>query len=273
MKQFFLCAVIALLISKCNTNPPTSPDVTPTGNISLKVRIDNTTSYLPANKVILLESFTNVGCYPCPITNKIIRQLENETYGSSKLVVVKFPVNFPSPNDLFYLAAKEICDFRMDYYNVFYAPTIIIDGMLRPVASDSVSIKAAIDSRLTVTPRFSVNVSSSLEGDYSIDIAIKIIDSSGLNMNDLIINTAITETDIEFQQPPGSNGETKFYDVIRLMLPSNDGISLRQLIDESELSFEFKDAILSDWNPEKLSTVVYIQNSTTKEVYQTGSTF
>ena len=266
MKQFFLCAVIALLISKCNTNPPTSPDVTPTGNISLKVRIDITTSYLPANKVILLESFTNVGCYPCPITNKIIRQLENETYGSSKLVVVKFPVNFPSPNDLFYLAAKEICDFRMDYYNVFYAPTIIIDGILRPVASDSVSIKAAIDSRLTVTPRFSVNVSSSLEGDYSIDIAIKIIDSSGLNMNDLIINTAITETDIEFQQPPGSNGETKFYDVIRLMLPSNDGISLRQLIDKGDLLFEFEDVLISDWNLEKLKTVGYIQNTSTKEI-------
>ncbi len=273
MKQFFLCSVIALLISSCNTNPPTSPDVTPNGNISLKVRIDNTTSYLAANKVVVLESFTNVGCYPCPITNKIIRQLENETYGSSKLVVVKFPVNFPSLNDLFYLAAKEICDFRMDYYNVFYAPTIIIDGMLRPVASDSVSIKAAIDSRLTVTPRFSVNVSSSLEGDYSIDIAIKIIDSSGLNMNDLIINTAITETDIEFQQPPGSNGETKFYDVIRLMLPSNDGISLRQLIEQGELFFDFEDVMLSDWNTKKMNTVVYIQNTITKEVYQTGSTF
>ena len=273
MKQFFLCAVIALLISNCNTNPPTSPDVAPTGNISLKVRIDNTTTYLPANKVVLLESFTNVGCYPCPITNKIIRQLENETYGRSKLVVVKFPVNFPAPNDLFYLAAKEICDFRMNYYNVFYAPTIIIDGMLRPVASDSVSIKAAIDSRLTVTPRFSVNVSSSLEGAYSIDIAIKIIDSSSINLSDLIINTAITEAEIEFQQPPGSNGETKFYDVIRLMLPSINGIALRQLIDQGELSFEFEDVIISDWNLEKLNAVVYIQNMSTKEVYQSGSTF
>jgi len=273
IKGFIYFITITLLIGGCNTNPPTTQDIIPTGNISLKVRIDNTTSYLAANKVVVLESFTNVGCYPCPITNKIIRQLENETYGSSKLVVVKFPVNFPAPNDLFYLAAKEICDFRMDYYNVFYAPTIIIDGMLRPVASDSVSIKAAIDSRITVTPRFSVNVSSSLEGDYSIDIAIKIIDSSGLNMNDLIINIAITETDIEFQQPPGSNGETKFYDVIRLMLPSNDGISLRQLNDKGELFYEFEDVIISDWNLEKLNAVVYIQNMSTKEVYQTDSTF
>jgi len=272
MKLLIFFTALMILVGSCNTNPPTSPDVTPTGNISLKLRIDNSANFLSADKVVVLESFTNVGCYPCPIINRIIRQLENETYGSSKLVVVKFPVNFPAPNDLFYLAAKEICDFRMDYYNVFYAPTIIIDGMLKPVASDSLSIKAAIDSRLTVTQRFSVSVSSSLEGDYSVDIAINIMDLSGINMNDLIINTAITEADIEFQQSPGSNGETKFYDVIRLMLPSNNGISLRQLIDEGELLFEFEDVLITDWNLEKLNTVVYIQNTSTKEIYQAGST-
>ncbi len=57
------------------------------------------------------------------------------------------------------------------------------------------------------------------------------------------------------------------------MLPSNNGISLRQLIDKGELLFEFEDVLISDWNPEKLNTVVYIQNTITKEVYQTGSTF
>jgi hypothetical protein len=174
---------------------------------------------------------------------------------------------------IFLFAAKEICDFRMSYYNVFYAPTIIIDGMIKPVASDSLSIKAAIDSRLSVTPRFSININASLEGDYTTDIAINILDSSAINIDDVIINTAITEAEIEFQQPPGSNGETKFYDVIRLMLPSVNGVSLRQLIDQGELLFQFEDAILSDWNPEKLNTVVYIQNSTTKEVLQVGSSF
>jgi hypothetical protein len=273
IKQFLLYAVILVVIVGCETNPPISTEVTPTGNISLKIRIDNSTNLLQVNKAVVLESFTNTGCYPCPVTNRIIRQLETETYGRSKLVVIKFPVNFPASNDLFYLAAIEICDFRMSYYNVFYAPTIIIDGMIKPVASDSNSIKAAIDSRLSVTPIFSINVSSSLEGDYSADISIKILDSSAINIDDVIINVPITEAEIEFQQPPGSNGETKFYDVIRLMLPGINGISLRQLIDQGELLFEFEDAILSDWNPEKLNTVVYIQNSISKEVYQAGLSF
>jgi len=273
IKLLTFFTALMILVGSCNTNPPTSPKVTPTGNISLKIRIDNSSHILQSNKIVALESFTNMGCYPCPVTNRIIRQLETETYGESKLVVVKFPTNFPAPNDLFYLAAKDICDFRMGYYNVFFAPTIIIDGMLKPVASDSLSIKAAIDSRLSITPKFTINVSASLEGDYTTDVTIQIIDSSGININDLSINTAVTEADIDFQQPPDSNGETKFYDVIKLMLPSVNGVSLRQLIDQGELSFEFEDAILSDWNPEKLSTVVYIQNSITKEVYQAGSSF
>lgn len=261
------------MISGCNTNPPTTPVVIPTGNAILNLRIDNSTNILPVNKVVVLESFTNTGCYPCPVANRIIKQLTRITYGKSKLVAVKFPVNFPAPNDIFHLAAKEICDCRMDYYNVFYAPTIIIDGLLKPTASDSLSILAAIDERLLVTPRFSIDVSTDLVGDYITDVAIKTIDSSGININDLMINIAITETDIVFEVPPGSNGEKEFYDVIRLMLPTVNGISLGDLLNEGEMSFEFDDVILSNWNPNKLNTIVYIQNRITKEIYQSGSTF
>jgi hypothetical protein len=57
------------------------------------------------------------------------------------------------------------------------------------------------------------------------------------------------------------------------MLPSADGIPIRQFIDQGELSFSFQDALLSSWNLEKLNFVVFIQNKSTKEVYQAGSTF
>jgi len=195
------------------------------------------------------------------------------TYGRSKLVAVKFPTNFPAPNDLFYLAAKEICDARISYYSVFFAPTTVIDGILKPISTDSNSVKAAVDSRLSITPRFNINVGAILEGDYSVNVNVNFIDTTSINMSDLVIHTVLTETDIEFEQAPGSNGETKFYDVTRLMLPNKEGTPIRQLIDQGELTFTFEDALLSSWNLEKLNFVVYIQNKTTKEVFQTGSTF
>jgi hypothetical protein len=271
-KLLFLVLPILLIVS-CNTNPPTSPDVTPTGNVVLTLKVNNTTIVSAANKVVIVEDFANVSCNPCVISNKILKSLTEITYGRSKLVAVKFPTNFPAPNDLFYLAAKEICDARISYYNVFFAPTTVIDGILKPISTDSNSVKTAVDSRLSITPRFNINIIDNLEGDYSVNVDIKFIDTTSINLSDLVIHTVLTETDIEFEQAPGSNGETKFYDVTRLMLPSKDGTPVRQLIDQGEIIFTFEDALLSSWNLEKLNFVVYIQNKTTKEIFQTGSTF
>jgi len=271
-KLFFLVISILLIVS-CNTNPPTSPDLTPTGNVVLTLKVDNTAKVTSASKVVIIEDFANVSCNPCVISNKIIEGLTEITYGRSKLVAVKFPTNFPAPNDLFYLAAKEICDARISYYNVFFAPTTVIDGILKPISTDSNSVKTAVDSRLAIIPRFNVNVTAILEGDYDVNVDIKFIDTSSINMSDLVIHAVLTETDIEFEQAPGSNGESKFYDVTRLMLPSKDGTPIRQLIDQGDLTFAFEDALLSSWNLEKLNFVVYIQNKTTKEIFQAGSTF
>ncbi len=273
INKFFFLVIPILLIVSCNTNPPTSQDLTPTGNVVLTLKVDNTAIVSAASKVVIVEDFANVSCNPCVISNKILESLTEITYGRSKLVAVKFPTNFPAPNDLFYLAAKEICDARISYYNVFFAPTTVIDGILKPISTDSNSVKAAVDSRLSITPRFNINIESNLEGDYSVNVDIKFIDTSSINMSDLVIHTVLTETDIEFEQAPGSNGETKFYDVTRLMLPSKDGTPIRQLIDQGELTFTFEDALLSSWNLEKLNFVVYVQNKATKEIFQTGSTF
>jgi len=273
IKLLSFFAVLTLLLISCKTNPPTSPDITPTGNVTLNLRVDNSLNILTASKLVLIEDFANVSCNPCVTSNIIIEKLSNETYGRTKLVAVKFPTNFPAPNDLFYLAAKEICDSRISYYNVFFAPTTVIDGVLKPISTDSTSVKAAIETRLSVAPRFDVQVSAILEGDYIINVNIKFVDTTGININDLIINTVITETDIEFEQAPGSNGETKFFDVTRLMLPSNEGSTVRQLIDLNELSFQFNDALLSSWNLQKINTVVFIQDKISKEIFQTGSTF
>ena len=273
MKRLSFFAALIVLVFGCKTNPPTSPDITPTGNITLNIKVDNSLNFLAASKVVLIEDFANVSCNPCVTSNIIIEKLTNETYGRNKVVAVKFPTNFPAPNDLFYLAAKEVCDSRISYYNVFFAPTTVIDGVLKPISTDSTSVKAAIDTRLSVTPKFDVKVSATLEGDYIINIDVNFVDTTGINLNELVIHTIITETDIDFEQAPGSNGETRFFDVTRLMLPSKEGGSVRQLIDQGELSFQFEDALLSSWNLDKINTVVFIQEKTSKEIFQTGSTF
>lgn len=271
IKQLSYLVVLIILMVSCKTNPPTSPDITPTGNVTLNLMVDNGLNVLDANKVVLIEDFANVSCIPCVASNKVIEAVSH-SYGPTKLTVIKFPTNFPSPYDPFYLANEEICDERMNYYNIIAAPTTILDGTTRLYSlTDTTTLKSAIDAKLSSSPRFGINVTKNFEGDYIINASISMIDTNGINLNDLIIYCVVTETDIEFEQAPGSNGETKFFDVIRLMLPSTAGTSVRQLIDQGELSFEFNDALLSSWNLENINAVVFIQDKNSKEVFQSGS--
>jgi hypothetical protein len=222
---------------------------------------------------VLLEDFANVSCIPCVTSNKIIESLTKYTYGPEKLVAIKYPTNFPSPNDPFYLANSNDCDARMGYYNIFFAPTTIIDGTERPTSTDSISVKSAIDQRLQKNPRFRIHVSDNIVGStYFTTVTIKVEDGSGINFSDLVLHTVLTETDIEFATPPGSNGETKFFDVMRDMMPSNTGESLGGINQNEEVTFQWQAEINASWVINKLHTVAFIQNVSTMEVYQAGST-
>lgn len=225
-------------------------------------------------RVVLLEDFANVSCLPCVQSNKITESLINNTYGHSRLVAVKYPTNWPSPIDPFYLANSEACDLRINYYSIQVAPTIIIDGTQRPISTDSISIKEAIDQQLQQTPQFSLEVSDSIAGsNYFTTVTIKVLDGSGLDFSNIVLHSVVTETEIEFANPPGSNGETKFYDVMRVMLPTNAGESLNGISQTEEVVYQWQTSINPIWNINKLNTVAFIQNVSTKMVYQAGSTF
>ena len=228
---------------------------------------------IPPANVVLIEDFANVSCVPCVTSNKIIESLTNVRYGHSKLVAIKFPTNFPSPSDPFYLANSGDCNSRIGYYNVFFAPTTIVDGILKPISTDSVSVIAAVDQRLTKEIKFRMDVSSNIVGtQYFITITIKVLNAAGIDFSNTVLHTVVTETDIEFATPPGSNGETKFFDVMRVMLPSNAGQSLDGISQTEEVIFEYQTTINSGWIVENLNVVAFIQNVSTKEVYQTSST-
>lgn len=269
--NLFIIPVVFLV--SCKTNPPNAPDDIGTGKIFLKINFQTLDKITAVDKIVLIEDFANVSCDPCVISNKIIENLTNVRYGPSKLLAAKFPTNFPSPNDPFYLAIPEICDSRMVYYNIFSAPTTIVDGILYPNSTDSLSVIEKIDERLVLSPQFGVEVTDSAAGgNYFINVTLEQINTAGLNLDEIVLHTVITETDIEFESPPGSNGETKFFDVVRTSLPTLNGESVANIVQNGEVSYEIDETLSTSWNLENVHTVVYVQNTVTKEVYQAGST-
>ncbi len=269
MKQVLLLVLTGLIFYSCSTNAPTSPESIsyPAGKVIVNTTINMDPSNIPAQKVVLLEDFANVSCVPCVTSNLIIENLQNVTY-KNKIAVVKFPTNFPSPNDPFYLANSSLCNKRMLFYNIIFAPTLVIDGMLRPTATDSLKIKQDLDQRLNTTAPFSISVTTSFQdSSFIVNINVRPVTLTGINPDELVLNTIVTESDIEFAEAPGSNGEKVFYNVLRKALPSEDGITFTALTDTT---FDWQTDLLSNWNPVNLHVVAYIQNVQTKEVLQAG---
>lgn len=226
------------------------------------------------DKLVLLEDFANVSCIPCVTSNKIIERLTNHTFGRNRLVAIKFPTNFPSPVDPFFRANIQDCNSRMSYYSIILAPTNVINGILKPIPSDSNDVKEKVISELAKIPQFKIGVQSSFNANnFVVDISVEVKDLTDLDVSKLVLHTVVTETNIEFATPPGSNGETKFYDVMRKMVPDNQGESLASINQLGTFMFQRQIAVSPDWIQSNLNAVVFIQNKDTKEVYQAGSTF
>ena len=221
-----------------------------------------------AQKVVLLEDFSNVSCGPCVESNKIIKLLKH-SYTDSKLVVVKYAASYPSPVDPMYLANTTDSDLRMSYYSVFFTPTVIVDGVDKPIASDSNSIKEQIDENLLESPKFEIFATKSIVGDtIKVFGTLKLLDQTELDFSNLILHSVVIESIIEYPSPPGSNGETEFADVMRKMLPNNQGYSITEIENNNELSFNFESEINGIWMKDKLEVVLFVQDSSSKKIYQ-----
>lgn len=243
-------------------------------NILKNTEVEISAHLFAIGKIVLIEDFANVSCVPCVTSNKIIEHLINDDFGTSRLVAIKYPTNFPSPVDPFFLANGPDCNARMGYYNILFAPTTIVDGNLRPISTDSNDVKSKIYTELSKIPQFIISVSDSIVGsNYTVNISVDVKDVTNLDFSNIVLHSVVTETNIEFATPPGSNGETKFYDVMRKMLPSNQGESLASINQVGVYNFQRQLTLNSAWIQSNINTVVFIQNTSTKEIYQAGSTF
>ena len=154
---------------------------------------------------------------------------------------------------------------RVSYYGINGAPTSRLDGTnVGEVTQGSLDARYAVSSPYTIalTHHISVNYDS---------IYIKMVITATSDMpSGLIAQIAVIEEHIHFNSPPGSNGETDFYNVMLKMLPNANGTTVPALNTGQTFTINTGWKLNYFYDIDDLAVVGFIQDNSNKDVKQTG---
>jgi hypothetical protein len=220
-----------------------------------------------AQRMMLLETFTNVSCPYCPANNTAVHQFMLK-YGPVFATGPEYHVNWPSTTDPFYLLTSSEVDGMRSYYGVNGVPSNFGDGAT--VATSSLSaLETAAQASLVVDAPFRIDVTQSIAGGQ-VNVTVTVNSESTVPAGALRLMAAVIETEKHYASAPGTNNEKDFYNSMRRMLPTQNGTSLSIGPNQQQV-FNLSTAVNANWNTSYLQTIAWIQDANTKVIYQAGS--
>ena len=232
-------------------------------------------------KQLIFEMFSSATCSGCGPWNKEFHTWDsvyggNDMTRSDGFVVAKFQVNVPASGDL--LVTDETVA-RGKFYNIPYAPYWRLNGRffeLRGGSEERIefTFQKFLDSltrfHRTVSP-FALQARLQVEGQT---LTTEIRTTAKLPVQgNYRLYVALAEDSIH--QRAQTSGESEFYNIVRKMLPNENGTLLKtpQPTDENtETTYAFSYTIGNDTrfygSLDRVGVVAYIQNTETNEIVQ-----
>ena len=225
-------------------------------------------------RTVLVEHFTQASCPPCASYNPGFQATLDAN--ASFIAPIRDQTQFPGFDPMYFENTSDV-NIRNNFYTPNGVPTPVLQGVPdAPISNTSlnnaynnpspfiINVSAVLSNVLGSTPADFPQ----LNDDTTIDIEMEIIASSAVSGN-LRAFIVVIEEEINYASPPGSNGETDFFNVMRKMLPTGNGTAL------SNFSSGSTTTINQSWNVEsyikdvsQLAVVAFIQDVNTREVYQ-----
>ncbi len=191
-------------------------------------------------RTILYEEFTGENCPPCAGTNPYVDAAINPNF-PAKIILLRYQCNIPSAPGAGSLYADNSSEVgtRQTYYAVPFAPyarfngqhlpdpqsggndghAVFIDPQYYPnIINDSAIVNAPFGLSLT----YSFNAAAD-----SVTINATVTAAMAYNSSTLKLQVSMSEAEIHFAAPTGSNGEKDFYHVMRKMIPNASGTTLQ----------------------------------------------
>ncbi len=234
------------------------------------------------NKVPLVEHFTQASCGPCASQNPTLKATL-DAFGTANYVRVSHQVSWPGtdPMNLEFPAGP---GDRRTYYGINAVPNTCLNGIANgsPGAPNTVVTSSSLSAQAAVMTPYSISASQSWANANTVTVNIDVTNTTGAAVSDADkIFVSMVEEHVSYPTPPGTNGETDFEYVLRQMYDATtgaagatSGANLGTIAAGATTNFNFTITSLPSYIRDKgqVAFAVYIQNSSTKEIFQAGKT-
>ncbi|HNQ12375.1 MAG TPA: T9SS type A sorting domain-containing protein [Bacteroidia bacterium] len=226
-------------------------------------------TFAQSQRLVLFEQFTQASCGPCAATNPSLNLLLNGN--ENKIVSLKHQTSWPGTDPMNTQNPSDVAT-RVTYYNVGGVPDAVIDGNAWHNHPAGVN-QTLIDNRFNAPSNFEIEVLHSYNtAKDTMFITVEVTATAAISTPNTVLQLGVAERNIYFANPPGSNGEKHFEGVLRKMLPNANGTPVPASFAMNDVfSYTVAWPIASYiYNKNQLCAVAFIQNNTSKEVYQAG---
>ena len=227
-----------------------------------------------SQRLVLAEEFTNASCPPCAQQNPAFDALLEAN--SDIVTSIKYHTSWPG-TDPMYSHNTVHNTTRTNYYGVasIGVPYALIDSEPQPgsyyTGAPANVTQQFLDEAAAVTSPFEIQLQHEISADEEYIHLSMIIEATGDVSGNLRAHMAVIEKHIHYNNPPGSNGETDFYNVMKYMIPSANGTALPNFVDGDYLILQGSWELDNVYEIDELAAVAFVQDNIDKQVHQAAN--
>lgn len=228
------------------------------------------------SRLVLLEHFTNNSSVAAITGNDIVSDIVDEM--DMDVINIQYHTSFPG-TDKFYWDIPSEMSARILFYGLSKIPWASVDGGTGELfngvfsfspqeISDPDVYRNMLIKRSLVSPKFELDIDPimSSEGQLSITTSLKALED--INAENLTLYISVIAKEIT--SVTGANGETRFINTLRRMLPDAGGTNLPKTWARGQTfdSGEFGWKVQNLYDATDIEIVAFVQNNVTHEILQ-----
>jgi hypothetical protein len=225
----------------------------------------NLSLFSQSQRLVLLEHFTQASCGPCATYNPSIHTLL--VNNPDKITSINYHTSWPGYDPMYNHNTVDNAG-RTSFYNVSSVPNSVLDGNYYNGHPNGWNINS-VNQRYAVPSPCNLMAFQRLSPTQDTLFVTLVVEATAEITGQIAATAAVIEKHVHFNSAPGNNGEKDFYNVMKKLLPSKSGQSLPTPMAAGDyVIIESYWVLANVYNINELSLVGFVQNTLSKEIYQ-----